>query len=185
MWGFSIEAVGRALAGAGTVTSVEVVERFTGCVNEVARLAVRFSDSTRARLVIGKLATGIGRAAGRRERAFFERVVPAWDSGAPALLGACELGATDGVAPRLLLVTEDLGALGYRVRGTAVSPAVLAGAIEAVLFWQLRARAHARWMLVYRRYGQRRIGADDARPSSSVHGRAGAARGLPRIEPGA
>ncbi|HEX4423174.1 MAG TPA: phosphotransferase [Kofleriaceae bacterium] len=82
--------------------------------------------------MIGKLATGTGLAAGRRERAFFERVAPAWDSGAPALLGACELGTTDDVAPRLLLVTEDLGAIGYRVRGTAVSPAELAGAIDAL-----------------------------------------------------
>src|SRR4051812_18057670 len=92
------------------VRAVEVVDTFTARAPRVARLHV--GRTTGGDLPqIAKLASGDGLAAARREMLFFEHLAPGWQNPAPRYLGAPDTG--DAV----LLLTEDLGASGFRVVG--------------------------------------------------------------------
>jgi len=129
---FSVEAVRHALGDPG-VASVEIATPFAASAAEVARLIVRFSDGRAPVTVVGKLATGPGLAAARRERRFFERIAPRWAHPAPALLGAHEAGDV----PQLLLVTEDLGAAGYALV-TEASDAQLRAVVDTLIAFHAR-----------------------------------------------
>ncbi|HEY3556540.1 MAG TPA: aminoglycoside phosphotransferase family protein [Kribbella sp.] len=113
-------------AALGTpVRAVEVVETFTASAADVARLRVRRTTGGDL-IVVAKLARGDGLAAARREVLFFEQLTTGWQHPAPRYLGAHDTG--DAV----LLLTEDLGASGYRVVGADVSDEQLYGAIEVI-----------------------------------------------------
>jgi aminoglycoside phosphotransferase (APT) family kinase protein len=131
---FSVEAVRRALAEPA-VASVQVIETFPASAAEVARLAVRFSDNRPPAVVVGKHATGDGVAAVRRELRFYEQVAPRWAHPAPRLLGA------SGAEDHLLLLTEDLAAVGYALSPEGLSPAQLDAVTDTLValharFWQ-------------------------------------------------
>lgn len=113
-------------AALGTpVHGVEVVETFAASAADVARLLIRRADDS-GFTVIAKLASGAGLAAARREVQFFEQLAPKWDHPAPQFLGARDTG------DRVLLLTEDLGAAGYRVVGADVTDQQLRGAIDVL-----------------------------------------------------
>jgi len=132
---WSIDAVRHAL-GDARAESVAVVERFPASCAEVARLRVAFSGGREPWTVIGKSARGAGLAAARRERRFFEQLAPLWAHPAPALLGACEQGS--GEDARLLLLTEDLAAAGYRLLPQGASIAQLEAVIDLLVSFHAR-----------------------------------------------
>lgn len=119
-------------AALGTpVDGVEVVETFAASAADVARLLIRRADGS-SFTVIAKLASGAGSAAARREVQFFEQLAPKWDHPAPQFVGASDTG------DRVLLLTEDLGAAGYRVVGTDVTDRQLHGAIDVLAGFHTR-----------------------------------------------
>ncbi|WP_371402788.1 aminoglycoside phosphotransferase family protein [Kribbella sp. NBC_00662] len=120
---FSRDAISAALGE--PLSDVRLLDSFAASAAEVARVAVRTSCGSET-TVIAKHATGDGLAAARREIRFYEQLAPRWDHPAPRLLGATD----DGDA--ILLLTEDLNALGYHVVGAEVSEAQLHGAIDVL-----------------------------------------------------
>lgn len=135
---FSAEAVARALRDVA-VMSVEVIETFASSTAEVARLRITPSDGRAPFTAIGKCATRAGLAAARRELRFSEHLAPLWDHPAPRLLGACEEGR--GEDARLLILTQDLGALGYASPRDGVSAVQLDAVVDTLVslharFWE-------------------------------------------------
>jgi hypothetical protein len=133
MMAFSVAEVSQALGV--PVIGVDVVETFTASSAEVARLRLRFADRPDLS-VIGKHATGAGAVGARREVRFFEQLAPRWDHPAPQLVDVSDVGE----GGRILLLSEDLNAAGYRLPGVGVSAAQLRGTIEALVglharFW--------------------------------------------------
>jgi hypothetical protein len=120
---FSCDAISAAL---GTpLSDVRVLDTFAASAAEVARVRLRTPDGS-STTVIAKQATGDGLAAARREIRFYAELAPRWDHPAPRLLGATDNGET------VLLLTEDLNALGYDVVGGDVTTAQLHGAIDVL-----------------------------------------------------
>jgi hypothetical protein len=133
MMAFSVDAVSQAFGV--PVIGVDVVERFAASSAEVARLRLRFADRPDV-CVIGKHATGADAVGARREVRFFEQLAPRWEHPAPQLVGVSDAGE-DG---RILLLSEDLIAAGYRLPGATVSDEQLGGTIETLVglharFW--------------------------------------------------
>lgn len=125
---FSVARVSRALAT--QVIGVDVVKRLDASAAEVARLRVRFADRDDLSL-IGKSTTDDG---AWRELRFYQQLAPRWDHPAPQLLGSWDDG------DRILLLTEDLTAAGYRSPGAEVSDDQLRGTIASLValhatFW--------------------------------------------------
>lgn len=120
---FSRDAISAALRM--PLDDVRLRETFAASAAEVARVCVRTPDGSET-TVIAKHATGDGLAAARREIRFYEQLAPRWDHPAPRLLGATDDGDT------ILLLTEDLEAVGYHVVGPEVSESQLHGAIDVL-----------------------------------------------------
>ena len=132
---FSAEVVARAL-GEAAVTSVEIVETFDSSTAEVARLRVVPSEGREPFTAVGKSATRAGLPSARRELRFSEHLASLWDHPAPRLLGAWEEGHGEDV--RLLILTEDLGALGYVSPGHGVSEAQLDAIVDTLVSFHAR-----------------------------------------------
>jgi hypothetical protein len=132
------DAVMRAL-GDTAIASVEALETFPASSAEVARLRITPANGSLPFTAIGKRARGTACAALRRELRFFEHLAPLWDNPAPGLLGAWQEGR--GEAAQLLLVIEDLDAIGYALARDGVSEVQLHAITDTLVslhtrFWE-------------------------------------------------
>ena len=119
----------------GAVRSVEVLARFPATTAEVARLKIGFADGASPVVAIGKSAAGAGLGDVRRELRFYERIAPLRPNPAPRFLGAWT------ESERTLLLTEDLGALGYALNRDGFTSAQLNGVVDTLVslhacFWE-------------------------------------------------
>jgi len=120
----------------GEVHTVELIEPFEAANAEVARVRLWFGDDRPPLVAIAKCARGDGLAAARRELRFFRCVAPRWPHPAPALLASLDDGEADDA--RVVLLTEDLGALGYALTPDDLAEARLHAIVDLLV--ELHAR---------------------------------------------
>lgn len=124
---FPVERVASALR-LGDEAVIEELDRFEASTAEVVRLRILESPAAPARTVIGKYASGPAVADARRELRVHQ-LLGRRVALAPRLLGTWE---QPGSGEALLLVMEDLEAMGYRLR-SSWSEAQVHGAADALV----------------------------------------------------